>query len=56
MTRKILRSIARTNMKKMKMEKINKRRPGQKSIFAQLWRRLAHFMPELNAQRRKKAA
>ena len=49
MTRKIARSIARHNMKAMKMEKINKKRRtenGFKSIFSMNWRKFAHFMPK----------
>jgi len=60
--RKLLRSIARENMKKAGIEKINKKKPQKdakggtikKSIFSEHWRKYAHFMPELHIKKGKR--
>ena len=36
--RKLMRSMARNNMKKAKMEKLNKKEKNSRSIFARKWR------------------
>ena len=60
--RKLLRNIARENMRKMGIEKINKKKPTvdkkgnriYKSLFSEHWRSCAHFMPELHTRKKQR--
>ena len=60
--RKLLRNIARENMRKMGIEKINKKKPTtdkkgkpiNKSLFSEHWRKYAHFMPELHVRKKQR--
>lgn len=52
--RKLLRSIARHNMKRAGITQINKTIPGGSSFFALNWREYAAMKPPRVQQRRRK--
>ena len=52
--RKLLRSIARANMKREGITQVNKTRPGGSSFFALNWREYAAMKPPAISRQRRK--